>query len=83
MTKDVIIKEKFIPSKFGWISKDTPPQSHNDVVVLIWLKSEELYTELFGYYESGRWELKDESTLTDIEYEISAWFPYPYTPHNH
>lgn len=74
------IKEKFIPTEFGWISPKTPPTHHNNVVVLVWLKNETLYQELIGYYESKKWAL---SRVDDEDYEIQGWFPYPYTPHNH
>ena len=74
------IKEKFIPTEFGWISEKTPPVSHNNVVVLVWLKNETLFQELIGFYEGDKWHL---SNVDDEDYEVQGWFPFPYTPHNH
>ena len=70
-------KEKFIPAKYGWVSPITPPTVHNNVVVLIFDKPNELYIEVLGYYADGAWQLD-----YDEDYEIRGWFPYPYTPHN-
>lgn len=74
------IKEKFIPTEFGWISVKTPPVNHNNVVVLVWLKNETLYQELICFFENGNWEL---TGVDDEDYEIQGWYPLPYTPHNH
>lgn len=74
------IKAKFIPTEFGWISVKTPPINHNNVVVLVWLKNETLFSELIGFYESDEWHL---SAVDDTDYEVQGWFPFPYTPHNH
>jgi hypothetical protein len=74
------IKEKFIPTEFGWISAKTPPVNHNNVVVLVWLKNETLYQEVIGFYDSNEWNL---SNVDDEDYEVQGWFPFPYTPHNH
>lgn len=74
------IKEKFIPTEFGWISSNTPPVNHNNVVVLVWLKNETLFQEIIGFYEESKWHLSD---IDDEDYEVQGWFPYPYTPHNH
>jgi len=74
------IKEKFIPTEFGWISEKTPPVNHNNVVVLVWLKNEKLFQELIDFYESNKWHL---SYVNDKDYEVKGWFPFPYTPHNH
>lgn len=74
------IKEKFIPTEFGWISEKTPPVNHNNVVVLVWLKNETLFQEVIGFYESNEWHL---SCVDDEDYEVKGWFPLPYTPHNH
>jgi len=74
------IKEKFIPTEFGWISSKMPPENHNNVVVLVWLKNETLFQELIGFYEDNKWYLSD---IDDEDYEVQGWFPYPYTPHNH
>ena len=73
------IREKFIPTEFGWISAKTPPVNHNNVVVLVWLINETLYQEVIGYYESDEWHLSND----DEDYEVQGWFPFPYTPHNH
>lgn len=74
------IQEKFNPTEFGWVSVKTPPVNHNSVVVLVWMKTHKLYTEVIGYYEENEWEVRD---VDDNDFEIQGWFPYPYTPHNH
>ncbi len=74
------IKEKFIPTNFGWISEKTPPVNHNNVVVLIWLKNDKIFDETIGYYQGNQWQL---SNFNETDYEVKGWYPYPYTPHNH
>jgi hypothetical protein len=77
---EITIKEKFVPTEFGWVSHKTPPTNHNSVVVLLWLENEKIYQEMIGFYEDQEWHLSD---VDDDDYEVLGWFPFPYTPHNH
>jgi hypothetical protein len=71
--------EKFVPISFGWVSEKTPPQNHNNVVILGYDKENDLYYEFIGYYEYDDWIINDSFK----EFEVKGWFPFPYTPHNH
>lgn len=78
----ITIKEKFIPTEFGWVSPKTPPSNHNNVVVLIWFNG--LYFEKMGFFEDEDWIVYDlDNDMRESAYEIQGWFPIPYTPHNH
>ena len=76
MERYVRLKEKFIPTQFGWVSEKTPPNNHNGVVVLIF--SDNIYLERIGFYEGGEWCI-DELEEHD---KICGWSPYPYSPDN-
>lgn len=73
------MSKEFIPGEYGWVSQDTPPVNHNTVVVLLWLINEQVYQEVFGFYEKGKWFLRG---VDDDEFDIKGWFAYPFTPNN-
>lgn len=74
------MESKFIPTECGWVSPKTPPVNHNNVVILLWCHFDEIYDEVIGYYEDGKWIFKSPGYNMD---KVVGWFPIPYTPHNH
>lgn len=76
-------KEKFIPTNYGWISPHNHPVNHFNVVLLIFIKKDNMYKEMIGYFYENKWEFEySEDEDAKESYEVKGWFPLPYNPDN-